>query len=149
MKICPNCKVEKHIEDYWKGQSSCIDCTKYKQKNRWNSRTPKKRLEQHLKYKYGVSPEEFLEALESQNGNCAICEISLPDLFIYENRRRGYAIDHNHQTGEFRGILCLSCNTLLGMAKDDPEILKEAILYLEIRGNYSQDNAAVARKKKK
>lgn len=150
MKICPNCKTEKHLHDYWKGQSSCIECVKHKQKNRWNNRTPKKRLEQHLKYKYGISPERFLEALTNQNGDCAICQTTLPDLFVYEDRRRGYAIDHNHKTGEFRGILCLSCNTLLGMAKDDPEILKEAIIYLQNRGNYAPtDNAAVARKKKK
>ena len=137
MKICPNCSVEKSLTDYWKGQSSCIDCMKWKQKNRWNSRTPKKRLEQHLKHKYGVSPEAFLKAWDDQKGHCAICKDILPDLMTYENRRRGYAIDHNHETGEFRGILCTECNTLLGMSGDSPEILGEAIKYLESKGNYS------------
>jgi hypothetical protein len=152
MKTCPNCKVDKPLDQYWKGQSSCIQCCKWKQKNRWNSRTPQKRLEQHLKYKYGVSPEDFLAAWSDQNGKCAICEDSLPDLTTYENRRRGYAIDHNHDTGEFRGILCTECNTLLGMAGDNPEILANAIRYLESRGAYLKkelvDNAAVRRKSK-
>jgi hypothetical protein len=147
VKTCPSCSVEKGFSDYWKNQSCCIECSKWKQKNSWNSRTPKKRLEQHLKYKYGIDVETFLKALETQQGKCAICIRDLPDLFTYENRRRGYAIDHNHDTGEFRGILCLECNTLLGMAGDSPKILKAAIKYLSKNGNYS--NMAASKKKKK
>ena len=150
MKICPSCSTEKVITDYWKNQSSCIDCTKWKQKNYWHSRTPQKRLEQHLKYKYGVSPETFLKTWDDQKGECAICKDALPDLAVYENRKRGYAIDHNHDTGEFRGILCTECNTLLGMSGDSPEILREAIKYLEARGDYSSiriDNMKAARKR--
>lgn len=108
------------------------------------SRSPKKRLEQHLKYKYNVSVSTLENTLQEQNASCAICKKELPDLLTYENRRRGYAIDHNHDTGEFRGILCLTCNTLLGMAKDNKDILLSAIDYLNSRGNY----AAVAKKKK-
>lgn len=65
----------------------------------------------------------------------------------YDNRRRGYAIDHNHETGDFRGILCLKCNSLLGMASESVDVLKSAIKYLTERGSY--DNLAVARKKGK
>lgn len=144
MKTCPSCKSEKSIDQYWKSQYSCIDCTKEKQKTRWASRTPKKRLEQHLKYKYGVTVVELEETLKEQDNKCAICKLELPDLLIYEDRRRGYAIDHNHDTGKFRGILCLTCNSLLGMAKDNKDILLEAINYLEVKGTY----AAVAKKKK-
>jgi len=137
MKTCPSCSLEKPLDDYWKNQSSCIECTKWKQKNYWNSRTPKKRLEQHLKYKYGVTHAEFTEAWEEQDGKCAICKDELPDLMTYENRRRGYAIDHNHDTGEFRGILCNGCNSLLGMAKERAEVLDRAANYLRTRGHYS------------
>jgi len=138
MKICPTCKVEKTLEEYWKNQSSCIDCSKWKQKNYWQSRTPKKRLEQHLKYKYGVSPEQFLEAWDKQEGKCSICKDTLPDLLTYDNRRRGYAIDHNHETGAFRGILCNECNALLGMAEENPTILESAITYLKTHGHYAE-----------
>jgi hypothetical protein len=55
---------------------------------------------------------------------------------VYENRRRGYAIDHNHETGDFRGILCLKCNTLLGMARESLTILENAAKYLVERGAY-------------
>ena len=124
---------------------------KWKQKNYWSSRTPKKRLEQHLKYKYGIEPETFLETWEQQAGKCAICKDELPDLLTYDNRRRGYAIDHNHDTGEFRGILCLMCNTLLGMANDNVDVLKQAIEYLENKGSYAElvDNMNAAKKKSK
>ena len=145
MKICPSCKLDKPISNYWKSQYSCIECTKEKQKNRWASRSPKKRLEQHLKYKYSVTISELEDTLKEQNNNCAICKSELPDLLVYKDRRRGYAIDHNHNTGEFRGVLCLECNTLLGMAKENKNILLAAIDYLELKGNY----AAVAKKKKK
>jgi hypothetical protein len=66
---------------------------------------------------------------------------------VYENRRRGYAIDHNHETGKFRGILCLKCNSLLGMAGDSARVLAKAIGYLEKNGSYAVivDSVAVAR----
>lgn len=138
MKKCPVCSVEKDEGQYWKGQYLCISCQKGKQKNAWQSRTPKKRLEQHLKYKYGVTHQEFMEQWESQKGCCSICSDELPDLMTYENRRRGYAIDHNHETGKFRGILCLQCNSLLGMAKDSTDILGKAIQYLDKQGSYQK-----------
>ena len=137
MKRCPVCETEKDLSQFWKGQYLCIKCQKHKQKNSWESRTPKKRLEQHLKYKYGVTHQQFMCAWEQQKGCCAVCKEELPDLMSYENRRRLYAIDHNHETGAFRGILCLNCNTLLGMAKDSTEVLKKAIDYLNDRGSYT------------
>jgi len=147
-KHCNGCRSNKPLEgNFWKGQSLCIECVKDRQKNRWGSRTPKKRLEQHLKYKYALTINELNEALLKQNGGCAICEEMLPDLLVYNNRRRGYAIDHNHETGEFRGVLCLKCNSMLGMSRDDQKLLKKAAAYLEERGSYH--NAAVARSKGK
>lgn len=136
MKHCPVCKSDKELDQFWKGQYCCIECQKIKQKIVWESRTPKKRLEQHLKYKYGVSHQEFMDAWQKQSGCCAICSEVLPDLMVYENRKRGYAIDHNHETGEFRGILCLNCNSLLGMARESKRVLQKAINYLDNNGSY-------------
>jgi DNA-directed RNA polymerase subunit RPC12/RpoP len=68
------------------------------------------------------SMKTFLEKLMEQNYKCAICgrivNTSAP-------------LDHNHTTGEVRGVLCNKCNLLLGMAKDDIDILKSAIEYLQ------------------
>lgn len=148
VRRCNGCSTVKPLEgNFWKGQSLCIECAKNRQKNRWNSRSPKKRLEQHLKYKYSLTISELTAALDAQKGGCAICEEVLPDLLVYNNRRRGYAIDHNHETGEFRGILCLKCNSMLGMARDSSDLLERAAVYLEERGSYH--NAAAARSKGK
>lgn len=142
-KKCPSCGDEKDIEEgFWKNQSCCIDCSKIKQKTSWHSRSPKKRLEQHLKYRYSLTIKDLLQALEDQGGGCAICTEQLPDLLVYNNRRRGYAIDHNHETGQFRGVLCLSCNSMLGMAKDNRLLLERAIAYLEKRGSYHELRSA-------
>ena len=146
-KKCPSCGVEKSLStDFWKGQSYCIECSKEKQKKSWNSRTPKKRLEQHLKFKYKLKMEDLVLALKEQEGGCAICKEKLPDLLVYENRRRGYAIDHNHETGQFRGILCLPCNSMLGMSKESVALLERAASYLKERGSYEELRAS--RKKK-
>lgn len=142
MKTCPSCKETKSITEYWKNQCYCIPCHKEKQRKVWNSRSPKRRLEQHLKYKYSFSFENFQVMWEEQKGNCAICSLTLPDLLIYEDRRRGYAIDHNHDTGEVRGILCLNCNSLLGLSGDNPKVLESAINYLNNKGSYSLMNAS-------
>jgi Recombination endonuclease VII len=146
-KNCNGCKTVKPITEFWKSQTLCISCCKERQKNRWDSRNPKKRLEQHIKYKYSLTINELMEILDKQNGNCAICETQLPDLLVYNNRRRGYAIDHNHETGKFRGILCLKCNSMLGMSCDSIDLLEKAAGYLKVRGSYY--NAAAARKKGK
>lgn len=137
LKTCFTCKETKSLSgDFWKGQSCCINCSKIKQKNYWQSRNPKRRLEQHLKYKYKLTIKELYETLEKQDNCCAICYEQLPDLLVYNNRRRGYAIDHNHETGQFRGILCLPCNSMLGMAKDNSSYLRKAADYLDNRGSY-------------
>jgi len=68
---------------------------------------------------------------------------------VYNNRRRGYAIDHNHQTGKFRGILCLNCNSMLGMAKDDANVLLKAIEYVSERGSYAEADILPFKKKGK
>ena len=64
--------------------------------------------------------------LESQNNKCAICE---EDFFIAS--KRGIFIDHCHTTGITRKLLCLRCNTILGMSKDNVNILNNAIKYLK------------------
>ena len=92
-----------------------------------------------------------MDAWQEQKGCCAICDGQLPDLMEYESRRRLYAIDHNHETGAFRGILCLNCNSLLGMAKDSVKILQKAVDYLNTKGSYALfvvDNMRAAQKRK-
>jgi len=75
--------------------------------------------------KHSLSLEEFNDLFESQDGCCAICGRHQTEL------KHALCIDHNHVTGEVRGLLCDSCNKLLGFSSDDIEILLNAIKYLE------------------
>ncbi len=88
---------------------------------------------------YGVTPEDIEMYRWQQDERCAICGI---DLVWHSPGNRGPAknsasIDHDHKTGEARGILCSSCNHGLGMFKDNIAALKQAILYLETVGYWT------------
>jgi hypothetical protein len=73
-----------------------------------------------LKRKYGLTREEVAEMRNSQGGVCAICL-----------KNEAAAIDHDHETGAVRALLCNSCNSILGFAGESPRILRQAALYLE------------------
>ena len=67
-----------------------------------------------------LSEERYNELMESQEGRCAICGMK-PEA----------RVEHDHATGQVRGLLCQSCNVALGFLRDDPNRLKTAIAYLE------------------
>ena len=71
---------------------------------------------------YGISIEEYESMLESQSGLCAICAEPGQKLFV----------DHNHQTGKVRGLLCPSCNGALGMVREDLAIIDSLKAYVII-----------------
>lgn len=78
----------------------------------------------HLKKHFGVTPEVYELLLNLQNSACAIC--------LKKPRTRLLAIDHDHKTGQIRGLLCTRCNhKLLGASNEDPAILRRAADYLE------------------
>ncbi len=91
---------------------------------RFASDSPEKCREYLLKSKWGLSLEDYDNMLQKQNGVCAIC---------FEKCRSGrrLAIDHCHKTGKIRGLLCGECNNGIGKLKDDPDLLRRAIKYLE------------------
>lgn len=74
--------------------------------------------------KYGVTPDEFDSMLAEQDGRCAICRSDDPGAWP------NWCVDHDHVTGEVRGLLCFHCNTALGHFRDDPVSLAAAIDYL-------------------
>lgn len=76
--------------------------------------------------KWGLTLGQFDELLRKQGGRCAICRKEPID-----KRYNRFAVDHNHATGEIRGLLCRACNTALGFFNDDVNLLMAAIAYLE------------------
>lgn len=71
--------------------------------------------------RYGISYQEYMRMWEEQDGCCAICG-------DFEGNK-ALAVDHNHETGEVRGLLCQQCNTGIGQLPN-PEILMAAAAYL-------------------
>lgn len=76
----------------------------------------------------------YSELFEEQQGLCAICRE--PEITkSASGKQRPLAIDHCHETGAIRGLLCTYCNTALGSMKDNPEVLLRAIVYLRDHGS--------------
>ncbi|EAU0371747.1 TPA: endonuclease VII domain-containing protein [Salmonella enterica subsp. enterica] len=81
-----------------------------------------------LKRLYGITHEEYKQMWAKQEGVCKIC--GEPETSAYKGVTKMLAVDHNHQTGEIRGLLCNNCNRGIGLLREDREILKIAIEYL-------------------
>ena len=84
-----------------------------------------------------LTPEDYLDLANFQFGRCAICEvIPKQHTFRYRKqgkwvtRKQGLVIDHNHRTGQLRGLLCNKCNIGIGYFGEDVWILASAIKYL-------------------
>lgn len=82
----------------------------------------------YLQRRYGITLDEFNEKLGQQGNGCAICG-SVSGKANKKHDR--LTVDHNHATGELRGILCHKCNFGLGHFGDDIELLLKAIEYLK------------------
>ena len=72
-----------------------------------------------------ITYEEYEKILKEQRSCCKICGVNEEEL------KFNLCVDHNHENGEIRGLLCNLCNKLLGNAKDDIDILESAIDYLQ------------------
>lgn len=86
-------------------------------------RAPRRPFDPSQKFrraKYGITPEVLNKMMADQGGVCAICGVQ-PDVPY---------VDHDHVTGEVRGVLCRACNVGLGFFRDDPARMLEAVAYL-------------------
>lgn len=118
-----------------KRQHRCKECAKhYTQRATadWRKNNPSsvKESTQRTKIRqaYGLELEDVYELLNQQNSQCKICKVQLS--FDSTEKHVTPHIDHDHQTGQIRGLLCSTCNTGLGMFGDSPELLIEASAYL-------------------
>jgi hypothetical protein len=143
-KVCTMCGVEKSVDEFRSRggaqahllKSRCNSCL-YKEHRRWTEENPSRVREYRTRDSWtlakrcarrGITPEQLVDTFERQECCCAICrrEVTLMDS----------AIDHNHETGEFRGILCKQCNRALGMFGDSTTNLRSALEYLKAFGSY-------------
>lgn len=128
MKTCSKCKTTKSLKDFASRskakdgkRSQCKECDKkYRADNQDEVR------EYHYQNRYGISLNDYNNKLESQNYCCAICGAK----DISNDRMTKLVVDHNHTTGEVRGLLCHPCNVTLGAAREREDILMACISYL-------------------
>ena len=109
--------------------ASKIQGKKYYSENRANELARKKKYSKenpvqtrraYLKKTYGITPEYFRLLKDVQDGRCAICG-EQPDTLC---------VDHNHESGAIRGLLCKKCNLGIGNFRDDPQLLYGAFVYI-------------------
>lgn len=124
MKVCTKCGKEKPIESFNKDVTrtdgrypQCKTCRK-------DSRNPEKYKNWELKKTYGITLDDFNTMMQCQHDCCAICSRNFSEVGVVP------CVDHCHETGDVRGLLCRSCNTLLGQANDSIPTLLSAVSYL-------------------
>lgn len=139
MKTCTRCGLDKSLEEFSrKGERRRAQCKACGSKASadWNKSNPERYRVSHnqaqrklnartgrqrtLKYKYGLTQDDYDALVIAQDGLCAICRAPQESL----------CVDHCHETGEVRGLLCKLCNCGLGYFRDDPSALQAAIEYL-------------------
>lgn len=124
-KRCPLCGETKPLEQFAVNRTKrrevgtyCLPChnlvtTENVRKNHGTTRN------KHLKERYGVTAEDVAAMISEQGGKCAIC-----------GERDAEHVDHDHATGEVRGILCFTCNVGLGNFQDRTDLMEKAVRYL-------------------
>lgn len=122
---CPDCGVEKDPSMFPRDRSAKSGSKSYcKPCHNARTRATIKRLHgdtrhYHYRQKYGIGRDDFERMKAAQGGLCPICR-----------RREATQVDHDHDTGKVRGILCLNCNAGIGALRDDPRLVYEAVDYL-------------------
>mgnify|MGYP001767355964 CR=1 FL=1 len=138
-KACTHCKVAKPLSEFHRataakdGRASwCKDCTNsiYREKRKRTYSKENKRKWQ-LKTRYDLTPEQVEEMRKMQGGKCALCPTEL----------KKFHVDHCHNTGKVRGLLCHRCNIRLG-GWDDIDWRNRAIQYLGLNDNAPLSEAA-------
>jgi hypothetical protein len=128
-KVCRTCKEELPLASFKKYKDKRVDKVYYKT----DCSTCHNKIcrERHLSERYNITIAEYDERLQKQGNCCAICKGT-------DTKSAGrFVVDHNHATGEVRGLLCQTCNAMLGQAQDNVLILQAGINYLNNTSNYS------------
>ena len=144
MKICRECRTPLEVGFNWRQANKdnydykCIDCynktarelrlktgNAYMKEYRSREENKARRRDKSLQKAYGITLEDYNNRWTKNKGCCEICGDHETVL------NRALHVDHNHDTGSVRGLLCSNCNTGIGMLKEDISILQKAVDYLE------------------
>ena len=123
-KTCKRCGKTKPLSDF--GQFYCHPC-KRELSREWQQKNKDKRKLYYLEKSYGIKPLALKQMLKDQGNMCAICHKPIS----FGGSRATVHADHCHDSGKLRGLLCSGCNRALAGFKDNIELLRRAIAYLE------------------
>lgn len=140
MKRCPRCKRDLPKAEFWRSSKSsdglqgwCKTCAVAAKRERSQTAEGKRQKAGWSRRSlYGLDPADFDLMVAAQSGVCAIC-----------TQPRELHVDHDHETGRIRGLLCSNCNTALGLLGEDVDVLIAALAYLLTGGpgaERAQDN---------
>lgn len=115
---------------YWHERIASTECRKTYARE-WRKRNPIGSKEHSLRKQYGIGLKEYMQMYESQGGNCAICNLYCEPYISGSNGKNVLAVDHCHDTGKIRGLLCAYCNKAIGAFRDSEKLLTSAIKYLK------------------
>lgn len=122
-RMCTKCGVTKPVADFHKNgtlrgvpqyKTECKECRKAK---------PDTYRPYHLKNRYGITIEDYDRMFAEQGGVCLICNRP-------ETQRKRLSVDHCHDSGKVRGLLCTTCNIAIGHLLDDPDVIQRASDYV-------------------
>ncbi len=129
-KVCSKCNLKQDlssfIEKEYKTKEGISSCIYNVCKSCDNKRNKISRLKE-----FSLDESFYNLLLLLQSNKCLICHEEEPKIDKRTGKRRNLAIDHDHNTGRFRGLLCSRCNIGLGLFKENINILKAALYYLE------------------
>ena len=139
-KTCTKCGESKDLDEFYvhpltrdRRQSRCKRCQNRDSAERYRNtsiETRAKRIATIKARKYGMTLDELRSIIDAHDENCDLC--GKPDT---THRKRTWTrqltLDHDHETGRFRGLLCSPCNLALGNANNDPALLRRMADYIE------------------
>ena len=146
MKTCRKCKETKPLTEFYKNKDSkdghlnaCKKCQSEQMKeshseNRderikkmkdYNSKPENKERARclQLQRRFGITLDDYNQMFTEQNGCCAVCGKH------EKEQAKALAVDHDHETGEVRELLCHACNVSFGLLREDPEIILSLLAY--------------------
>jgi len=143
MKECSKCKETKPTSEFHKDARHptgykcwCKACAKAKRNpeqlrlssSKWYANHTDTFRSRARQRRYGITPDQYNQLLTEQQHCCAICQQPFTE---HKRAVLTPCVDHCHASGAVRGILCSGCNRMLGLAKDNRDILLKAVDYLD------------------
>jgi predicted nucleic acid-binding Zn-ribbon protein len=129
-------KVRKHRNDSQKRCRKHASEYHYKWRKRKGQTETRKQMNRRFIREYGITLEQYEEILTIQGGKCAICGRSEPGKS--ESKQAFFCVDHCHETGKVRGVICRRCNIGIGHLMDSVDLLSKAIFYLMTENDYRE-----------